>query len=63
MIGFATNFLMKSLKKYNFFNDLDVKVKLLCLFNNIDPLICKSVAAFIFEIMNWRHYHVISKLT
>ena len=60
VIGFATNFLMKSLKKYNFFNDLDVKVKL---FNNIDPLICKSVAAFIFEIMNCRHYHVISKLT
>ena len=63
VIGFATNFLMKSLKIYNFFNDLDVKVKLLFLFNNIDPLICKSVAAFIFVIMNCRHYHVISKLT
>ena len=41
--------------KYNFFNDLDVKSKLLFLFNNIDPFICKSVAAFIFEIMNCRH--------
>ena len=26
-------------------------------------LICKSVAAFIFEIMNCRNYHVISKVT
>ena len=47
--------------KYNFFNDLDVKSKLLFLFNNIDPFICKSVAAFIFEIINGRHDHVISK--
>ena len=41
--------------KYDFFNDLDVKSKRLFLFNNIDPFICKSVAAFIFEIMNCRH--------
>ena len=47
--------------KYNFFNDLDVKSKSLFLFNNIDPFICKSVAAFIFEIINGRHDHVISK--
>ena len=40
------------INKYNFFNDLDVKSKILFLFNNIDPFICKSVAAFIFEIMN-----------
>ena len=31
-------------KKYNFFNDFDVKSKILFLFNNIDPFICKSVA-------------------
>ena len=49
--------------KYNFFNDLDVKSKILFLFNNIDLFICKSVAAFIFEIMNCRHHHVISKVT
>ena len=47
--------------KYDFFNDLDVKSKRLFLFNNIDPFICKSVAAFIFEIINGRHDHVISK--
>ena len=41
------------INKYNFFNDLDEKSKILFLFNNIDPFICKSVAAFIyFEIMN-----------
>ena len=31
------------IQKYNFFNDLYVKSKLLFLFNNIDPFICKSV--------------------
>ena len=31
-------------KKYNFFNDFDVKSKLLFLFNNIDLFIFKSVA-------------------
>ena len=51
MIRFATNFLMKSLLKY-FFDDLDVKLRILFLLNNVDPFICKSVAAFIFEIMN-----------
>ena len=40
------------IKKYNSFTDLDVKSNILFLFNNIDPFICKSVAAFIFEIMN-----------
>ena len=51
MIRFATSFLMKSLLKY-FFDDLDVKLKILFLLNNVDPFICKSVAAFIFEIVN-----------
>ena len=52
-----------SITKYYFFNDLDVKSKILFLFNNIDPFICKPVAAFIFEIMNCSHDHVISKMT
>ena len=56
-------FFYEVITKYNFFNDFDVKSKLLFLFNNIDPFICKSVAAFIFEIMNCRHDHVISKVT
>ena len=52
--------------KYNFFNDfiIDVKSNILFLFNKIDPFnVCKSVAAFILEIMNCRHDHVISKVT
>ena len=63
VIRFATNFLMKSLTNITFFNDLDVKSKILFLFNKIDPFICKSVAPFIFEIINCRHNHVISKVT
>ena len=62
VIRFETNFLMKSLRNIPFFNDLDVKSKILFLFNNIDPFISKSVAAYIFAIMNFRHYHVISKV-
>ena len=49
-------------EKYNFFKDLDERSKILFLFNNIDPFACKSVAAFIFEIMNQRLNHVISKM-
>ena len=52
-------FLDEIIKKYNSFTDLDVKSDILFLFNNIDPFICKSVAAFIFEIMNCRYNHVI----
>ena len=55
------SFLMNSFNN-NFFYDVDVKSKILFLFHNIDPFICKSVAAFIFEIMNSRYYHVISKV-
>ena len=42
-------FLDEIIKKYNSFTNLDVKSNILFLFNNIDPFICKSVAAFIFE--------------
>jgi len=53
----------KIIKKYDLFNDFDVKSKILFLFNNIDPFICKSVSPFNFEIMDCRHYHVISTVT
>ena len=52
-------FLDEIIKKYNSFTNLDVKSNILFLFNNIDPFICKSVAALIFEIMNCRYNHVI----
>ena len=55
-------FFHEIINKYNFLNDLDVKSKILFLFNSIDPFICKSVASFIFEIMNCRHDHVISEV-
>ena len=57
-------FLDEIIKKYNSFTNLDVKSNILFLFNNIDPFICKSVAAFIFEIMNCRYNHgIISKVS
>ena len=45
-------FLDEIIKKYNSFTNLDVKSNILFLFNNIDPFICKSVAAF---IIFWNH--------
>ena len=56
----CNKFFDEIITKYMFFNDLDVKSKILFLFNDIDPFICKSLAAFIFETMNCRHNHVIS---
>ena len=57
-------FLDEIITKYNFFNDLDVKWKILFLIKNIYPFICKSVSASIFEIlMNCRPDHSISKVT
>ena len=43
------NFFDETINKYYFFNDLDVKSNILFPFNDIDPFICKSVAAFIFD--------------
>ena len=42
-------FLNEITAKYNFFKG----------FNNIDLFACKSVAAFVFEILNQRHNYVI----
>ena len=44
-----------------FFNDLDVKSNILFPFKDIDPFICKSVAAFIFEMTLSRNFQ--SELT
>ena len=51
----CNKFLDDIIKKYDSFTGLDVKSNILFPFNNIDPFICKSVAAFIFEIMNCRY--------
>ena len=42
-------------RKYQFFEQLDINSKILFLFNSIDTLICRSVAAFVYEIMNSRY--------
>ena len=41
--------------RYTLFKDLDVTSKLLFLFNSIDPSVCRSIAAFVFECMRYRH--------
>ena len=35
--------------------DLDVNSKIVFLFNNIDAFICRSVAAFVYDITNYRN--------
>ena len=44
------NFFAEITGKYKFFNS-----KILFLFNDIDPFICRSVAAFVFVVMNYRY--------
>ena len=41
--------------KYNFFRDLDITSKILFLFDNIDPFICRSLAAFVYDVMSYRN--------
>jgi len=59
---FSCNFYQKIRKKifqeinekYNHFNSLDNTSKILFLFNNVDPFVCRSTAAFVFECMTRR---------
>ena len=48
-------------EKYQFFKVLDLNSKILFLFNSIDPFICRSVASFVFHIMNFRHKMLYNK--
>ena len=41
--------------KYSLFNELDITAKVLFLFNSIDPFVCRSTAAFVFQAMSLRH--------
>ena len=41
--------------KYSIFNELDINGKVLFLFNSIDPSVCRSTAAFVFQAMLLRH--------
>ena len=41
--------------KYSLFRELDITSKILFLCNSIDPAICRSTAAFIFQTMSLRH--------
>ena len=55
MIVFETKVFDEITRKYQFFEQLDINSKILFLFNSIDPFICRSVAAFVYEIMNSRY--------
>ena len=59
--NFRSKFFDDVIQKYNSFKDLDVNSKILFLFNSIDPFICRSVAAFIFDIMKFRYKRLFPK--
>ena len=40
--------------KYNF-QDIDVTSRILFLFDNIDPFICRSLAAFVYDVRSYRN--------
>ena len=49
------NFFNDITDKYSLFNELDINAKVLFLFNSIDPFVCISTAAFVFQAMSLRH--------
>ena len=53
--NFRSKFFDEITGKYKFFKDLSINSKILFLFNSIDPFICRSVAAFLFVVMNYRY--------
>ena len=55
-----SNFFEEITEKYKFFVGLSIDSKILFLFNSIDPFICRLVAAFFLDIINYRYqtlYH------
>ena len=48
--NFRSKFFDEITGKYKFFKDLSINSKILFLFNDIDPFICRSVAAFVFVV-------------
>ena len=60
--NFRSTFFDDVTQKYNSFKDLlDDNSKILFLFNSIDPFICRSVAAFIFDIIKFRYKRLFLK--
>ena len=41
--------------KDNFFQDLDITLEIFFLFNNIDPFVCRSLAAFVYDVVSYRN--------
>ena len=46
-------------ERYPIFNDLDKNLKIIFLFNNIDPFICRRTAAYVHLCMDLRQSLVI----
>ena len=62
MISFTTNFLVKALKNITFLKAWMKDQKFCSYLTILDHLLANQlIAAFVFEIINQRHYHVISK--
>ena len=47
-------FFKDRIRKYPHFNDLDDNSKIIFLFNNVDPIICRLTAAYIPLCMDYR---------
>ena len=51
----SSKFYDEIVHKYNFFQDLDITSKILFLFNNIVPFVCRSLTAFVYDGMSYRN--------
>ena len=51
----CSNFYDEIIHKYNFLQDFDIISEIFFLFNNIDPFVCRSLAAFVYDVMSYRN--------
>ena len=47
--------------KDSFFQDLDITSEIFFLFNNIDPFVCRSLAAIVYDVMSYRNSRFVIK--
>ena len=54
-----SKFFKDRIRKYLHFNDLDDNSKIIFRFNNVDPIICRLTATYIYLCMDYRQALII----
>ena len=54
-----SKFFVDMIKNYPHFHDLDDNFKIIFVFNNVDPIICRLTAAYIYLCVDYREALII----